>query len=438
MSQVQTENLPKNSLKLTITVSVEEMKPFVEEALEHLNEHIEVPGFRKGKATPEALKKQVGEMGIYEEAIEHAVRKTFIETITANKIEPVGSPVIDVLKMAPNNEFVYTAVVALMPTVEQLADYKTLKIEAKKTEVRDKDIDLALKDIRRMQTKEVRAEADSLSTKEDKLVINMNIKKDGVPLEGGQATNHSVYLAEDYYIPGFVDQLVGAREGENKTFQLEFPKEHYQKHLAGQKVEFIIDVKELFRLEAPALDDAFASSLGQKDLVTLKNLIKDNLANEKAEAEAVRQERELLELLAKNSRFQDFPDLLINEEIEKMIEELKHGAEEQGMVFDDYLKSIKKTLPEIKLDFTPQAIVRIKIALIIKEIAKLENIIPTEEEINEELDHLAEHYKENKEAKDRIYSPAYRDYLEVIIRNRKVIDFLKGLMVEVVKVIGGV
>jgi len=430
MSQVQIENLPKNSTKLTITVSVDEMKPFVDSAVEHLNEHVEVPGFRKGKATAEALKKHVGEMAVYEEAVEQAVRQTFLEALEANKIEPVGSPIIDVVKMSPNNDFIYTATVALMPAVEQLADYKTLKIEKKPVEVEDKDVDLALKDLQRMQTKEVRAAAGSEATKNHKVVVDMNIKKDNVPLEGGQATNHQVFMAESYYIPGFTDQLIGSKEGDKKTFKLEFPKEHYQKHLAGQEVEFEIDVKEIFDLQSPELDDTFATALGQKDLTSLKNIIKENMAHEKEEEESVRQERSLLELLAKDSRFQDIPDLLVNEEINKMIQELQHGVEEQGGVFEDYLKSIKKTLADIKLDFTPQALNRIKIALIIKEVAKKEDIKPTEEEVNEEIDHVAEHYKDDEEAKERINSPAYRDFVENTLKNRKVIEFLKGLMVK--------
>lgn len=431
MPKVIIENLPKNSTKLTIIVLAEEMKPFIESAVEHLNEHIEVPGFRKGKATLEALKRQVGEMGIYEEAVEQAVRATFLEAIEANKIEPVGSPEIGVEKMAPGNDFIYTATVALMPKVEQLADYKTLKIETQKTEIQDKDVDLALKDLQRMQTKEVRAVSGSAATKDDKVVVDMNIKKNNVPLEGGQAINHAVYLAENYYIPGFTNQLVGVKEGDKKSFKLEFPKEHYQKHLAGQEVEFEVNVKEIFNLQSPELDDVFASSLGQKDLVSLKTIIKDNIIHKKEGEGAVRQERALLELLAKESHFQDFPDLLVNEEVNKMIEELKRGVEEQGIVFDDYLRdAIKKSLAEIKLDFTPQAINRIKIALFIKEVAKTESIKPTKEEINEELDHLAGHYSDNKEAKDRIYSPAYRDYLETIITNRKTIEFLKKVMVK--------
>lgn len=417
-------------MKLTITVSVEEMKPYLEAAVSHLAEHTEVPGFRAGKATYEALKNHLGEMAIYEEAVEQAVRATFIKAITANNLEPVGSPAIGVIKMAPDNEFIYTATIALMPTVKQLADYKTLKVEKRAVGVEDKEIDLALRDLQRMQTKEVRAVVGSAAAKEDKVVVDMNIKKDNIPLEGGQATNHSVFLAEAYYIPGFTDQLIGTKEGDKKIFKLGFPKEHYQKHLAGQEVEFEINVKEIFNLQPPTLDDAFAASLGQKDLTSLKTIIRDNMTHERKEEETVRQERVLLELLAKETRFQDIPDLLVNEEINKMVEELKHGVEEQGGAFEDYLKSLKKTLTDIKLDFTTQALNRIKVVLVIKEVAKKEDIKPTEEEINNELDRLTEHHKDNKEAKDRICSPAYRDYLGTVLRNRKVIEFLKEMMVK--------
>ncbi|HBR81157.1 TPA: trigger factor [Candidatus Uhrbacteria bacterium] len=430
MSQVQTEILPKNSMKLTITVSVEEIKPHLEHAAEHISEHKEIAGFRPGKANYEAVKQSVGEMAIYEEALENIVRQTFVEALTANNIEPVGSPAIDIEKMVPGNELVYTATIALMPAVEQLADYRTLKITAKEVGVEDKDIDLALQDLQRMQTKEVRAEAGVAATKDNKVVIDMNIKKDNVPLDGGQALGHAVYLAEAHYIPGFAEELVGVKEGDIKNFTLKFPEEHYQKHLAGQECLFEVEVKELYRLEPPQLDDTFAAALGQKDLGSLKTIIRDNMRKEKESEETIRQERELLELLAKESRFQDIPDLLLNEEINKMIEELKHGVEEQGMIFEEYLKNvIKKSLADIKLDFTPQAINRIKVALVIKEVAKKENIKASDEEINDELDHLAKHYEENKEAKDRVYSPAYRDYLEAIMRNRKVIEFLKELMV---------
>ena len=428
---------PTNEVELTVEVSPDELRPFLEAAAGRLSDATSIPGFRVGKAPYDMVKARVGEMKIYEEALESAVRSSFVKAVLERKIETVGSPHIDIVKLAPGNDLVFTAEVARMPSVTRMADLKALTVKKQEPEVKEADMENALKDLTRMQTKEVRAEAGTAATKADKVVINMNIKKDNVPLEGGQALDHAVFLAEAYYIPGFIERLVGAKEGENKTFKLKFPKEHYQKHLAEQEVEFEVDVKEIFHLLPPEINDEFAVALGQKDLPALKAIIKDNMAKEKEEQEAVRQERELLELLAKNSRFQDIPDLLVNEEINKMIDELKHGVEDQGQDFEDYLKSLKKTIPEVKIDFTPQALTRIKVAIVIKEVAKLEDVKVTSEEIDEELDHLAEHYGEDREAKEKIYSPAYRDYLETIMRNRKVIVLLKELMVGGTKGVEG-
>ena len=429
MANIQIENLPKNSLKIRITIPHEDVAPFLEEAALRLSEETSIPGFRPGKAGLEVMKARMGEQKIYEEALESIVRKTYVEAVESNKIETVGSPKIDVEKLAPGNDIVYTAEVALMPKVTKLADWHKLTVDKKPHDVTDKDMDLALTDLQRMQTKEVRATSGAAATETDKVVISMNMKKEGVPVEGGQSPNHAIYLTESYYIPGFKEQIVGMKEGEQKTFTLTFPTEHTSKFLAGSAVEFDVSMKEIFLLDHPELDDAFASSLGQKDMATLKDLLKKNLEGEKALEEKGRQEREILEKLAKESHFDDIPDLLLNEEINKMIHELERGATEQGMQFDEYLKSIKKTIAELKMEFAAPALTRIKVALILRELAKTENIEVTDAEVEESLDKIAERY-EDKEARDRIYDPEYRGYVEYTLKNRKAIEKLREAMVK--------
>ncbi len=429
MPDVQIENLPKNSAKLTITIPLDELKPFLEDAARHVSERLQIPGFRPGKADFDAVKRHAGEMKIYEEAIEPVVRKTFLEAALSKKLETVGSPAIDIVKLAPGNDLVYTATVALMPKVEQLADFRGLTVKAKPITISEEDTGRVLKDLQRMQTKETRARSTETATKADKVLVNMNLKKGGVPIEGGQALGHSVYLNESYYVPGFVDQVLGMKEGEQKSFTLTFPREHAQKSIAGQPVEFDVTVKELYHLDHPAIDDAFATSLGQKNLEDLKARLNENLRSEKEGQEKYRLEREMLELVAEKSRVGDIPDLLVNEEINKMIEELKRGVAEQGLEFDAYLNSLKKTLAELKLGVSAQAVVRVKVALVIREIAKHENIVIDGKELDEEIDRQAAEVEE-KEAKESIYTPAYRDYVENILRNRKVIDLLRQTMIK--------
>lgn len=429
MATVTKESLPKNVAKLTITVSSEDMKPFLDDAAHHLSEHMQIPGFRPGKADFETVKRHAGEMKIYEEALEPIVRKTFLEAILSEKLETVGSPAIDVVKLAPGNDLVYTATVNLMPKVEQLANFRTLEIKGRPVTISEENVSHILQDLQRMQTREIRAAAGEAATNKNKIVVDMNIKKDGVPIEGGQAVGHHVYLNEHYFIPGFVDQVVGLKEGEQKTFTLKFPDEHFQKQLAGAPVEFEVTMKELYHLEHPTLDDAFAVSLGQKDFAGLKERLSENMKAEKEEQEQARVEREMLELIAGKSRFDDIPDLLVNEEINKMIEELKRGVAEQGMEFEAYLKSIKKTLADLKLDMSPQAILRVKVALVMREIAKTEDVKVAAEELDAEIDRQAALY-EDKEKREQVYAPEYRDYVETILKNRKVIDLLGSIMVK--------
>jgi len=430
MPNISVEEKEKGQVKITFTVSPEEQQPFLEAAAEHISEHSMIPGFRPGKAGYEVVKQRVGEAKIMEEALEGMVRKLFVKAILDHEIDTVGSPKIDVEKMAPGNDLVFTAEVTRMPAVKELADFKTLSVEAKTPEVTDAEVDLALKDLSRMQTKEVRAESGAVVSQTDKAVVSMNMKKEGVPVEGGQSPNHAVFLAEEYYIPGFKEQLIGMKEGETKNFTLPFPAEHAQEFLAGRDVDFEIEMKEIFHLEPPTLDDVFAQSLGLRDFAMMKELIHKNLLDEKIREEQMRQEKEALELIASKTQFENIPDLLLNEEIEKMVHELKHRVEEQGMDFDKYIQSLKKTLPEVKLDFTPQALMRIKVAIAMREIAKRENLVVSEEELDKELDEVAARY-EDPDAKKQIYSPEYRQYFEQVVLNRKVIELVKNTMVKV-------
>jgi trigger factor len=432
MPTIQLENLPKNSAKLTITVPQDELVSFLEDAASHISEHAKIPGFRPGKAGYDIVKHHVGEMKIYEEALEKVVRKTFVEAVLDQKLETVGSPAIDVVKLAPGNDLIYSATVTLMPKIEQMADFRTISVSSKSVEVSEEDVEKMLKDIQRMQTKEIRMPGDHAALKENKIVVDMDMKKNGVPLEGGQALNHSIYLNEDYYIPGLSEQLIGMKEGEEKSFDLSFPKEHYQENLAGQNIRFEMKAKEIYSLENPTLDDAFAQIVGQKDLEGLKNILRENIRREKAREEDMRVEREMLDAIATGSRFGDIPDLLINEEINRMIEELKRNADEQGMTFETYLQAIKKTIPELKVEISPQAVLRVKVGLIIREIAKKENVSVSDEEIDKELDELASHHKD-KETRDHIYSPMYREYMENALRNRKVLALLKETMIKSVE-----
>jgi len=424
------ETLEKNRVKLTITIPAEEVEEGMRHTAEHVSEESSIPGFRPGKAPYETVVKRMGEMKLLEAASEELIRNAFVKAMIEEDLSTVGQPYFGVEKMAPGNDLVFTAEMSLMPTVTKLADYKTLSIKAEPVVATPEVVEKAKSDLLTMRMKETRAEAGRTLAKGDKAVVNLGMKKDGVVLEGGEAQNHAVYTNEPHYIPGFVEAILGAKEGEERTFALKFPEDHYQKHIAGQNVDFTVKLNEIFAIQLPDYNDEFAKSVGIGSVEELNKKLTDNLNVEKAAEESRRQEKALLELLAEKSAFDEFSDLLVNQEIDKMVEELKQWTFDQGMEWEKYISSIGKSLTEMKLDFTPQAITRLKVALVLNEVATIEKIVPSAEEIDKEVDEVAKTVGENKEAKEYVYSPAFRDRIEHQVRNRKVVEFLKKMMVR--------
>ena len=424
MKAPQIERLPGQLVKLSFSIAPEEAQPYLDETARALQEAKPIPGFRPGKASYADVVKQFGEMKIWENALERIVRATYVHAILENELDTIGSPSIDVTKLVPGVPIEFTVTAPLAPSVTRVADYGATLVDYAPRPVSDEDVENALMELRRMQRKEVRSTEPA--TKEDLVVIDLEMKKDHVILEGGTANGYRVYLAEDQYIPGFSDKLVGVKEGEERTFTLPFPKEHFQKHLAGRDVDFTAKASQIFKIELPALDDAFAKTLGQENIDALRTIIRRNLELEEAERAKQSAEIALLEKLVDGSAFSDIPELLINDEIRKMVRELESAIDERGMKIDDYLASLKKSKDELKLEFIPQAIRRIKSATFVKEVAKLEKVTVPEPELDAEIDRILSGLRsEDKDARDRVLSPEYREYVAIMMRNRKTIELLR-------------
>lgn len=409
-------------LELEVEIPAEELKKFLDKAAATLALEVKIDGFRPEKVPFDILIKRVGEMTIYEKAAELAVEKTYPKIINEEHFETLGSPEISILKLAPENPLVYKATVALVPKIK-LGNYRKIKISRKKMEVEEKKVDEAVRELQKMQTKEVLAKRPA--EKADKLVVDMDMFLDKIPLEAGQAKNHAIYLNETYYVPGLADQLIGLSAGEKKEFSLPFPKEHYQKNLAGKNVDFKVKVTSVFELQPPALDDEFAKALGQESFDALKNLLRQNLLKETENQEEARLEEEILKQVVADSRVEEIPETLVTSETRKMVHELEDSLAERGVNFEDYLKNIKKTKTQLMLDFAPRAVERIKTALAIKEIAAVEKIEANEKEINEEMAKLSEAYKNEPELLGRVRSEESNQYLGNIIKNRKAVQLLK-------------
>jgi len=418
-----------NKAVVTLTIAKDVVETGMRYAAEHMSQESAIPGFRAGKAPYDVVKQRVGAMKLLEAAAEELIRAEFVKAMIEEDVETVGQPYFDVVKMVPDDEMIIKAEIALFPHVTKMADLEKLSVVKKGIASSPKEIEQAKKDLSLMQTKEVRKPSRETLALGDKAVVNLTMKKDAVVLEGGESQDHGIYTGEGHYITGLVDKIIGMKEGETRTFILPFPKDHYQKHLAGQDVEFTIEMKQIFSLEAPAFDDAFAKQLGLTSVAELEETLKKNIERENEQQEAIRLEKEVLDLVANKSSFDEIPDLLVNQEIERMMHELEHSLSQRGITVEDYLKNIQKSMTQLKLDFTETALKRIKVGILLKKIAEEEGIKADEKEVDFELDRLASQYEDEK-MKKQIYDPQYRDYVEYQLKNKNVIEFLKGKIVK--------
>lgn len=417
------KKLEKGMVEIEVEVAFDDIKKELENAARTLTEKKPLPGFRPGKASYDTVKNAYGEMAIYETALPNIIRKHYVTAVTENHVHTYGEPKIEVTKLAPNNPIAFKAVVAAVPNVTSMPDWKSIKVEAKEVKVEDAKVEETIKEVQRMQTKEVKVEREAKEG--DKLVVDMDLSVGGVPLEGGQAKNHGVYLDDNYYIPGMKEKVIGMKAEDKRDFTLKFPEDHFQKSIAGKEVHVSVVAKEVYELQNPPIDDELAKSLGQETLEKLRTLIRENMLTEAKQKEDQRIEIEILEQLVSKAKFDDVPEVVLNDEVKRMIDELQHGVADQGMQWTDYLTNIKKTEDELKLEMAPQAVKRIKTAVVIREIGEKEVVETDDAELLAEVAKLMNRYTGNAAAQEQLRSEDYQEYLRASLRNRKVLAMIR-------------
>lgn len=420
--KVTKKDLEKSQIELTVELSLDEFKPFIKLGTEKVSKEVKVEGFRAGKVPYDVLKEKIGEMTILEESARIAINKTIKETIDNNtEKQAVGEPKVDITKLAPDNPLEYKIVFAFIPNME-LGKYKELKIKKEKVVIKDEEIKNALTQLREMRVKEVISEKEISDT--DKAVVNINMFLDKVPVEGGQSKDTAVIIGKDYLVKGFDEKIIGAKKGDKREFKLSYPSDHYQKNLAGKKVEFEVEVKEVFSRELPELNDEFVKTLGLKDVKDLEDNMKKNMSTEKENEAKQKTEIKMLDKIIDKTKFEDIPEVLVDHEAKTMLAEMEHGIKGQGGKFEDYLASINKTKNELTLDMLPNALKRVKSALLIRKIGDAEKIVASDEDIKKKVDELLKQYKGYDKVEKRVKEPAYKEYLKNTIINQKVIEKL--------------
>ncbi len=421
--KVEKKDLEKSQIELNIELSLSEFKPFIEKGAARISKDVKIEGFRPGKAPYDIVKRKVGEMTILEEAGRLAVNDTLGKAIKDNvTAQPVGQPKVDITKLAPDNPFSYKVVLAMLPDVK-LGDYKGLKIKQKKVEVSEQELTKMLNDFKEMRSQEVAVDRAIQDT--DKIIIDIQMFLDKVPLEGGQNKGSAIVVGKDFIVGGFDKQLIGAKKGEIREFKLPYPKDFHMKNMANKMVEFKVTIKDVFERKLPDLNDDIAKGFGVKNLAEFKENLKKSMLGQKEKEQAQASERAMLEKIIEKARFGDIPEMLIQSESSNMMHELEHGVSEQGGKFEDYLTSLNKSKEQLTLDMLPEAIKRVKISLILRELAVAEKIKVEDKQIDDHIAELKITYKDNKQAMEQVDTSEYRTYVTNLLTSQNVINKLK-------------
>lgn len=421
--KVEKKDLGKSQIELTVELSVEEVEPYIKQGAKKVSEDVKIDGFRPGNVPYDVLRQKIGDMTILEEAAHIAIHKTIDQVIKDNaEKQVVGQPRVEITKMAPGNPLEYKIILAVLPEIK-LGEYKDLKIKKQAVEVKDEEVEKIINELREMRVKEALVEREIKDG--DKVLADIEMFLDKVPVEGGQGKDAAIIIGKDYVVPGFDKKIIGAKKDDVREFELPYPDSFHMKNLAGKMVEFRVKIKDVFSREIPAVDDEFVKGFGLKKAEELRENIKKSVADQKAKEEDARAEKEILEKILEKSRVNELPEILVEHESQNMLGELSHELEHQGAKLEDYLASLNKTEQQLTLEMLPEAVKRVKISLIIREIAQAETIRVEAKELDEHISEMKKHYHDKKEVMDRLNSEEYRNYVDNVFASRKVIDKLK-------------
>ncbi|MEI7620355.1 MAG: trigger factor [Candidatus Falkowbacteria bacterium] len=422
--KVTRKDLEKSQVELTVELSVEDFTPYIEKGAQKLSQEVKIEGFRPGKVPYDILKQKVGEMHILEEAAHLAIHKTIDAAIDENvkDKEVAGQPRVEVSKLAPGNPLEYKVVLAVLPEIK-IGEYKNLGIKQEEVKVDEKDIAKALNDVADSRAKESISEEPIKDG--DKAIIDLDLFLDKVPAEDGQARDLTVMVGKDYFVPGFDKALIGAKKDEEKNFSLPFPADYHQKNFAGKMVDFKVKIKEVYNREVPELSDDLARGFGLKKLDDLKKFFSDNMEARLKQQNEQKSEIAMLDKILEKSNFGDLPESLIQNEAELIMSELEQEIVKQGGRFEDYLQSVGKERQQLMMELLPQAVKRVKSALMLREVARTEDLKITAEEIDRKIEDLKIQYKGDANIEKMIKEAGYRGYLGNILANQKVIKKLR-------------
>ncbi|WP_297289141.1 trigger factor [uncultured Flavonifractor sp.] len=388
MNVKSVEKQEKSAVELVIEIGGEEFEAAVQKAYLKQRGSITVPGFRKGKAPRKIIEAMYGSGVFYEDAINDLYPKAYADAVEQEKLDVVSWPNVEVQEVGKDG-LTFKATVTVRPEVK-LGEYKGLTAEKEEVKITDEDIDNELKPYINRATRMVTVEREAQNG--DTVVIDFEGFKDGVPFDGGKAEGHSLELGSGSFIPGFEEQLVGTKAGDEKDVNVTFPEDYHAEELAGAPVVFKVKVHEVKEKQLPTLDDEFAKDVSEFD--TLEDFKKDLAAKltERREAQAKRAfEAAVLEQVMDNMTV-EIPDAMVAYETDQMVEDMARRVQAQGISFEQYMAMTGMTMDIVRAQAGTAALERVRRDLALNAVVAAEGIEITDEDLEAEYKRLADEY----------------------------------------------
>ena len=406
---------------LTVEVDAETVNNGLDAAFKKVVKNINVPGFRKGKMPRALFEKRFGVESLYQDALDIILPEAYGKAVEEAGIDPVDRPEIDIEQMEKGKELIFKATVTVKPEVK-LGEYKGLEAEKLSTEVTDEDVQEELTALQKRHA-ELVVKEDGKVEDGDTVVLDFEGSVDGEVFEGGTAENYSLVIGSGTFIPGFEEQLIGVAAGEEKDVEVNFPEEYHAEELAGKPAVFKVKIHEIKAQELPELDDEFAKETDEdvETLDELKTKIRTRLEEQKKTAAEQTLRDTLVEKAAANAEI-DIPEAMIENEIDRMLQEFTQNLSMQGMNLDLYYQFSGQSEADLRGQMKENAETRVRTSLTLEAIAEAENLEATEEDTEKELSKMAEQF--NLSVEDIKKALGNLDGMQADLKIRKAIEFL--------------
>ncbi|MCG7334720.1 trigger factor [Sporosarcina sp. ACRSM] len=388
---VKWEKQEGNTGTLTVEVPAEEVTAGLDKAFKKVVKQVQAPGFRKGKMPRQLFEKMYGVESLYNDALDFILPEAYANAVDEAGIEPIDRPEIDIEQMEKGKTLIFKAVVTLKPEVK-LGDYKGLEVTRQETEVTDEEIEEQLKD-RQKAFAEMVVKEDGAVENGDTVKLDFEGFVDGEAFEGGKAEQYDLEIGSGSFIPGFEEQLVGLKQGEEKDVEVTFPEEYHAAELAGKPAVFKVKIHEIKAKEVPELDDELAKEIDEEveSLEALRVKLKEKTAEEKKSASETALRDDLVEAAARNAEV-DIPEVMIDTEVDRMLGEFEQRLQMQGMNLELYFQFSGQDEAALRAQMKDDAQNRVRVSLVLEAIGKAENVEVSEEEINAELEKMSEQF----------------------------------------------